>query len=259
MKQHIRTAFTLFAGAVFLLSGSLLLKTLADDRQSEDRYEALEQYVSFAPVLPKEPAHSPAVTVPVTEPAEEIVLPQVDFAALSAINPDVVGWICLEGTEISYPIVQGEDNEYYLNHLFDGKKSRSGCIFMDYRCHPDLADTHSIVYGHHLKNGTMFTGLMNYKSQEFYDAHPTGLILTSDAVYTIRFFSGYVSDNDSNAWELELNASNQGAWVDAVCRRSYFSPQSVPGPIDRILTLSTCTYEFEDAKFVLHGYLERCD
>ena len=86
MKQHIRTAFTLFAGAVFLLSGSLLLKTLADDRQSEDRYEALEQYVSFAPVLPKEPAHSPAVTVPVTEPAEEIVLPQVDFAALSAIT-----------------------------------------------------------------------------------------------------------------------------------------------------------------------------
>lgn len=256
MRPGIRTTLILLTGAVFLLSGYLFLKTLGDYRQGQVGYEALEQYVSA--VLPTEPPHSPAVTVSEPEVTEMVAaVPQVDFLALAEINPDVAGWICLDGTNISYPFVQGQDNDHYLTHLFDGTKNRAGCIFMDYRCSPDLSDVHTIIYGHHLRDGTMFTELMSYKRQEFYDAHPTGLLLMPDGAYMIRFFAGYVSDNDSNAWDLELDPDGLTAWIDSVCRRSYFSPESVPGPDDRIVTLSTCTYEFEDAKFVLHGYLER--
>ena len=116
-----------------------------------------------------------------TQPDEDYtVWPEVDFAALREINPDIVAWIYIEGTKINYPIVQGEDNSYYLKHLFSGEWNGSGCIFLDFRNDASFADRHSIIYGHHMKNGTMFTDLDKYKKQEFFDEHPIALLITPD-------------------------------------------------------------------------------
>ena len=86
----------------------------------------------------------------------------------------------IEGTKINYPIVQGEENSYYLKHLFSGEWNGSGCIFLDFRNDASFADRHSIIYGHHMKNGTMFTDLDKYKKQEFFDEHPIALLITPD-------------------------------------------------------------------------------
>lgn len=202
------------------------------------------------------PSVNPTEDSPVvTEAPDTSAWPLVEFAQLSKINPDIVGWIYIEGTNINYPVVQGTDNNYYLKHLFDGSYNSSGCIFMDAACASDFSDPHSIIYGHHMKNKSMFSGLMDYKDQAFYDEHSVALLVTPSAYYKIHFFSGYVSDTWGNAWNLNFNEYEYISWLNDIQRKSCFTSDYIPTSEDRIVTLSTCTYEFDTAKFVLHGYV----
>ena len=98
-------------------------------------------------------------------------------AGLKEINEDCVAWIYIEDTAINYPVVQGSDNSFYLKHLIDGKWNSAGCIFLDFRVDSNISDRHSIIYGHHMKDGTMFSGLTKYKKQDYYEAHPEGLLI----------------------------------------------------------------------------------
>ena len=150
-------------------------------------------------------------------------------------NPDIVAWIYIEGTKINYPIVQGEDNRYYLKHLFSGEWNGSGCIFLDFRNDASFADRHSIIYGHHMKNGTMFTDIDKYKKQEFFDEHP-------------------VAPRD-DAWEIGFTEAEFEVWLQNAADRSCFTSEIAPNISAHILTLSTCSYEFDDARFVLVGAL----
>lgn len=259
MKQKLRLVLLFLLAAVFLFSGWKLAENLLTYQESSQVYDTLSQYVSFE-TAPRVPATAPPVqdfTVP-TEPKPDVSRwPQVDFEELEKINPDVVGWIYIAGTNINYPIVQGEDNDHYLTHLFDGKRNRAGAIFLDVRCDPYFFDRHSIIYGHHLKNGTMFTRLMRYKRQSFYDEHTEILLVTPDAYYSLRVFSGYVANNHSSAWELELDDEEHALWIQEIQQKSCFKTEYAPGPEDPIITLSTCTYEFDNAKFLLHAYVEQ--
>lgn len=252
MKKNVRICLILFFTFTLLLSGWKLWQINSGYREGHSSYKALEQYVSFEETLEEPTLPDPmySSTAP-TQMPDVSHWPQVDFIQLSEINPDVVGWICIDGTNINYPIVQGGDNDYYLTHLFDGSWNGSGCIFLDCRSNVDFSDSHSIIYGHNMKDGKMFAGLMDYKAQAFYAEHPTALLVTPGAYYEIQFFSGYVTDDADTAWEL----SPEEEWLEAVQMKSYFTPEILPKPGDRIVTLSTCSYEFMDAKFVLHGYI----
>ena len=261
MKKIIRSILFLIFLFVFAFSAWQLWKICAGYKAGKESYNKLEQYVSFA-----EPEDFSAnVISPTTAPAEDStaatelpdisVWPLVDFVQLSEVNPDIVGWIYIEGTNINYPVVQGTDNDYYLKHLFDGTYNSSGCIFLDYRCSADFSDRRSIIYGHHMNNKTMFGGLMSYKDQSFYEEHSTALLVTPTAYYRVQFFSGYVSDNWSNAWDLDLDDTNYTAWLKGILEKSCFNTNYVPNLDDNIITLSTCTYEFSNAKFLLHGYI----
>lgn len=226
-------------------------------RQGEQSYDVLTQYVAFAEL---EQADENIEEVMDDLAQEETVpdtsdWPQVDFEELAQINPDVVGWIFLEGTNINYPVVQGQDNEYYLDRLFDRTRNDSGCIFMDTGCKKDFSGRNSILYGHHMKDKSMFAILPAYKSQTFYEEHPEMLLVTPDAYYRVRFFSGYVADTFANAWGLHFNDDSFGNWLEELRERSCFLAKDAPGVKDRVITLSTCTYEFSSAKFVLHGYI----
>lgn len=258
MKRKLRLALVFVLAAVFLFSGWKMATSLLSYRESEDSYSALAQYVSFetTPQSPDTVPSVPEAPVP-TEPKPDVSRwPQVDFEELAKINPDVIGWIYIPDTNINYPIVQGQDNDHYLHYLFDGKKNRAGSIFLDYRCSPDLSDRHSILYGHHLKNKTMFSRLMRYKKQSFYDEHTEILLVTPDAYYALRVFSGYVADNQANAWDLNMTDAEHTDWVAEIQAKSCFQTDYAPGPEDAILTLSTCTYEFTDAKFLVHAYVD---
>lgn len=263
MKKTIRIILLVFFVVVLLFSLWQLCGIFIGYQEGKDSYYSLEQYVSFT-----ETENSAVETVSPEEDATEnsdagsdtpdlSAWPQVDFTQLAEINSDIVGWIYIEGTHINYPIVQGADNKYYLNHLFNGTYNGSGCIFLDYRCTSDFTDRHSIIYGHHMKDKSMFSGLVNYKKQSFYDEHPVALLVTPSAYYEICFFSGYVTDTWSDAWDRSFTEYEYISWLNDIQRKSLFTADYVPTNQDKIMTLSTCTYEFDTAKFVLHGYISQ--
>jgi len=114
----------------------------------------------------------------------------------------------------------------------------------------------TVIYGHRMKNGTMFAALGNYQEQVYYDAHPVFLLVTPEGRYVVELFSGYVADTAESAWMLDFSDEQAYlAWLEEVGEKSAFSSKVSPRAEDRVVTLSTCSYEFENARFVLHGVL----
>ena len=224
---------------------------ITDEYQAgEQVYEELEQYIVMPETVPVETTDTEENVEAETAPVQ-IQWPEVDFEALAQVNSDIVGWIYVPGTVINYPVVQGADNEYYLKHLFNGKTNSSGCIYLDCGAEGDFASMNSVLHGHHMKNGSMFAGICKYKDQSYFDEHPTAMLLTPDGNYQVEFFSGYVCEVTADAWDYDFDE----AWLDKRIRSSYFDAEVTPTMDDRILTLSTCCYDFKDARFVLHGIL----
>ena len=180
----------------------------------------------------------------------------VDFSVLSAMNADVAAWIYSADTVIDYPVVQGSDNVYYLDHIFDGTYNKLGTLFVDCRNAPGFSDWNTIIYGHNMNNGSMFASLTNYTKQAYYEAHPEMFLVTPNGTFRLELFSGYVTPSDSDAYTFSFaDASAFSEFLENIRARSDFdSPVSVEAS-DRIVTLSTCTYDFEDARYVVHGKL----
>ena len=182
----------------------------------------------------------------------------IDFAALTAINPDVIGWIVIDGTNIDYPIVQGSDNDAYLHKTFSGERNSSGSIFLDCRNAPDFSDRNSIIYGHKMKNGSMFAGLTQYKEQGFYEQHPAFTIYTPDAEYRCEVFAAYVTSGVSEAYTLDFNGDVDFAeYINDAVSRSLVQTGVAPTAKDRIVTLSTCDYTYDNARMVVQARLVR--
>lgn len=262
MKKVIFGVLSLIFLSIFAVSSWKVFTIVKEYRDGSNTYAALEQHISFdepAPTEKEEPEENQTEAAE-TEPAvtDDTLWPQIDFDALAEINPDIIGWIYLEDTQINYPVVQGSDNSYYLNRLFDGTVNRAGSIYLDVDCASDFSGRNSVIYGHHLKNGTMFTDLMGYKKQEFYDEHPTALLITPERKFKLHFFSGYVANVSASAWDMEFSDEDYGQWLSELVEKSTFAPGIEPAISDRIVTLSTCTYEFSNARYVLHGILQDC-
>lgn len=254
-KKRLYAILILFFAGIFAIGVFQVYRQLREYEEGDASYTDIEQYVSIEEE-PEDDSDEQESESQSGESESDVSWPAVDFAALSEINPDIVAWIYIEGTEINYPVVQGSDNQYYLKHLFNGKWNSSGCIFLDSRNTPDFSDRHSIIYGHHMKNGTMFSGLTEYKKQEFYDAHPTVLLLTPEKNIRIEIFAGYVASVSDKAWEIALGSDKEfGDWLEAAEERSYFESEVTFAVTDRIVTLSTCSYEFDNARFVLLGVI----
>lgn len=245
---------------VFAFSAWQLMDILLEYRRGQQTYTEMEQFVSIPettePTQPKET--QPAATQAQVQPEEEEIIPwpQVDFAALQQVNPDVVGWIYIPETNVNYPIVQGEDNDQYLYRLLTGEYNSSGSIFMDAGVKRDFGGQNTPIYGHNMKNGTMFAGITGYKSQEFYDAHPSAYLVTPEKNYLIHLFSGYVVSVRGDAWDVVFEEEVFPRWLEEIQRKSYFAADVTPNSQDRIVTLSTCTYETDNSRFVVHGILE---
>lgn len=253
MKKFICILLILVLLAVMGYALWQIFGITAEYEAGADSYEALEQFVVMPEKIPA-PTAPEGETIPPAE-TEAIQWPAVDFEALAQVNSDIVGWLYIPGTVINYPLVQGADNDYYLTHLFDGKTNSSGCIFLDSGAAGDFSAMNSVLHGHHMKNGSMFAGICEYKDPVYFEAHPTGLLLTPGGNYEVRFFSGYVCATDSDAWNSVFSEADHGPWLEERARLSCFGSDVTPTTEDKVLTLSTCSYEFKDARFVLHGIL----
>lgn len=252
-KKRLYAILILFFTGIFALGAFQVYRQLREYEEGDSSYTDIEQYVSIEEE-PEDDSNGQENESQSGESESDVNWPAVDFAALSEINQDIVAWIYIEGTEINYPVVQGSDNQYYLKHLFNGKWNSSGCIFLDSRNTPDFSDRHSIIYGHHMKNGTMFSGLTEYKKQEFYDAHPTILLITPNQNFRVEVFAGYVANVKDDAWRIRFDSNKElEKWLQHTQDHSWFESETTPAVTDRIITLSTCSYEFDNARFVLVG------
>ena len=240
---------------VFIFAAYQLYHTFHGYHQAEKEYENLAaQYVSTAPEVqtqPAEPTPTPEVT-PEATPAVVSGPIQVDFAALKAQNDEVVGWIYSPNTVISYPVVKGVDNDFYLYHTFDGTPNASGSIFMDAVCDTDLSQSNTILYGHHMNNGSMFASIADYKQAGYLEAHPVLYYYTPDRTYLLEVFCMFVTGPDSDVYTFNFTSPEEfERYLESWRSRSNFDTDVEVTGEDHIMTLSTCTYEYEDARYVV--------
>lgn len=168
----------------------------------------------------------------------------VDFAKLQAINPDVVGWIVVKDTEISYPVVKGTDNDYYLTHTFEKKNNYAGSIFMDYTASSDFSDMNTFIYGHNVYHGTMFAELANYMDKQFFTDHPYVYLYTPQGNYKLQVFSAYIDKADSTSYRMGfVSVDDFTNYLNEVISKSAYSSGVEVSGNDRIVTLYTCSYE----------------
>lgn len=178
---------------------------------------------------------------------------EVDFDALLEKNEDIVGWLYSEDTPINLPVVQSSDNDYYLRRLIDGTGNNSGTLFVDYRNDGAFSDGNTIIYGHNMKNKEMFGTLSNYKEQSYFDEHPMMWLLTPDGDYKIELVAGYVTPTSSDVYSFEQSEEDVLAMVQQAVEKSTFHTNIELDPGERFLTLSTCSYEYDNARYVLIG------
>lgn len=268
MKKKRRWPLFLLIGvllALFLGSGAAILFFNGRYRRGRRLYErAGSEYVSVR-AQTDAPAAAPAATEPdpaqppsetPTEAPREQPPITVDFDALCAEYPDVVGWIYCADTAISYPLVQGADNDVYLHHAYDGSYCYAGSIFLEAANAPDFSDGNSVIYGHNMRDGSMFHCLSDWSDQAFYDAHPVLWLLTPAGDYRLELFSGRLTDARSGCYALSFaNEAQQRQYVSDALAASDFQSAVQPQPGDRLVLLSTCAYEFDEARYVLHARL----
>lgn len=261
-QKAIAVISVLLLLAAFGISTYKIVSAVREYRKSSDAYTDLRDYV-----IPVNENNLPDNTESGSlEGSEEDSLGWysrvskvgADFEALAKINNDVVAWISIPSTRLSYPVTQTDDNSYYLNHLFTGESNICGCAFLDYRNDESFYSRNSIVYGHRMDDGSMFTCIQNYKKQSYYDEHPTATLYTPEGTFTIEFFSGYLTEAYGDPWRMSF-ASDEAylEWHDALVERSDFTSDVSFSENDRVITLSTCSRSFSNARYVLHGVIRQ--
>lgn len=257
----------------FLVSSALLMGQFRDNAGGEEAYsEALalasgsgktqKSTVSEKTVQKSETETAPAepvwVPAPVTEEdpwMEEMA--KIDLEALRQVNPDVIGWIRIPQSKINYPLLQGEDNDYYLNHAWDHRETSVGSIYLEHRSSADLTDYNTIVYGHNMNDGSMFAGLRNYATMGYWEKHPYVYLTTDDGVLRYEVFSSYKADIDSVTYGLSFQQKETKAnFLINALEQTKLDTKIVPEENDRILTLSTCSGAGYTTRWVVHARLK---
>lgn len=257
MKKVLLIITAIIFMAAFAFGGYMLYRGINEYAQGDTLYDDITCFVKIPNPYPSvTPSPRPSESESKVKNSEDshIAWPEVDFNALHEINSDIVGWLFCEDTEINYPVVQTDDNNYYLKHLFNRDYNANGCLFLDCRVSDDFSDSHSIIYGHNMDSGSMFSSLEGYKNQEYYDAHPQLLLVTPEANLQIKLFAGYVANVEDDAWQVDFsNEVEFDMWLSSATGRSTFKSNISPLATDRIITFSTCSYESDNPRFVVQG------
>lgn len=267
-------AIVILIGGI-LFSGWKLFSIFRAYKAAADEFSSMsEQFTSKretgtdttpAPSTPKPEARNEDEEPP-EEP--EIIFQSVDmecgfnvnFDAMWQTNPDVVGWLNSEGTVIDYPVMHGATNDTYLHANWKGSYSVSGSIFTNYRCRGDLSDLNTIIYGHNMKDGSMFHSIKSYNTQSYYENHPYMWYVTPEANYVLYVVGAFVAETTSPVYSTYDSVDEVRDLLRYAKTHSDFTPDYVISGLDadtivenakRMVVLSTCSYEFNNARFVV--------
>ena len=232
--------------AVLVACAVLLICRAAENRRADDEYNNLTDAVTI-------PTESP-------EPEEPYVSP-IDFEELWAINPDVIAWIKVPGTDIDYPVMYSKaDNSYYLNHNIYGEELISASIFVEYYNHSNFSDFNTVIYGHNMNDGSMFGQLHRYEDADFFSENRTVYIYLPDRTLTYNIFAAHFVSNDHILGVCKnKDPKSCAAYIESIFADKS-SDASIDGSVsvtadDRIITLATCDRYKRDQRFVIHAVL----
>ena len=243
----------------------LALRELGERGQSNGYYQELSgalhretdspaQTPTAAPTdAPSAPATDmPAVSQPAPSETPAPAGSAIDFDLLRQTCPDAVGWIAIEGTQIDYPVVQGKDNAFYLDHLPDGTQNAAGSIMMDAACDGLFGDEINILHGHHMKNRSMFGGLDFYREEAYYLEHPTIRLFTPNGDHEAAIFAAFTVDGEAFGYPTVF-ASDEAfaAFLEQAREKSAFQADVQVTRGDRLLILSTCAYSYETERLLV--------
>ena len=253
-KRAIVCGILILALCVMAFSGYKLWETqriYAEGNQSYEELAALVRNIS-----PVSPGSSQQSTASPQELLVEIPELSIDFAALMAVNPDSAAWLYCPDTVMDYPVMAASDYDWYLRHLPDGTQNANGTLFLDYNNPSDFSGRLNIIYGHHMKSGRMFGSLAEYKRQAYFDEHPYLYLYTADnGNYRIDLLYGCVvgaGEWRDRAFMYEANLTPLLAYA---AHNTTFESDAAYTQDDRFVVLSTCSYEFNDARYVVIGVL----
>lgn len=259
-KKGIMRILTLLCLAVFLFSAWKLVGIFQEYREAEQLYnDAANEFTTLNSDQDKEHA------VPVPTMREQAPV-EVDFSKLLKINDDIIGWIYMEDTVVNYPLLQGENNLYYLDKTLYKKYLASGSIYLDCDNEPDFSDAHSIIFGHNMKNHTMFGDLSDLRDEDYLKEHPyVDLILTDGTWMRYEICSMYRAHVEDGTFRAPLNkAKNFKPFMELITEKNMYADSELDLPVvqedDKVLTLSTCTEDSADLeRFVVHAVLVSVD
>ena len=262
MKKICRYGAMALLSIVFVWGVVMMARQAVGYQQSEALYDDARQLAFSAAGKDEEPATTVPETTAAQEttPAEEpdagavtVVQPQqltpepvqqlqkTDLAALKQVNPDVLGWIYIPDTIISYPLMKTTDRDSYLHLAWDGTPNENGSIFLEKSNRRDFSDFNTIIYGHLMADGSMFGSLKNYQTMEYGEEHPYVYIATAAGVYRYQIFAAYEAPVQSDTYRLYFEEdTHRQAALEHYLHSSVLDTGIVPQVTDRILTLSTC-------------------
>ena len=269
-KKILRIILMSLLAVVFAVSVGMMIfyqiehqKTLADAEEAA-RLAGLHQGTESRPPETAPPtAGSPEVAEPPEEgppegslPEEALDLAGIDLGALREVNGDVVGWISIPGTIVSYPLIQGKDNRYYLRRNWKKESRNAGCIFLEAEVSRDLTDFHTIIYGHLMTDETMFGILKYYREADYWREHPRIYIVMDDGIYRYDIFAAHETPLTAIVYRLDVEKKHLEEEFIRFCKeQSVWDSELTPEASDRILTLSTCTGNGYSKRWVVHGVL----
>ena len=169
-------------------------------------------------------------------------------------NEDYRFWLTIEGTQIDNPVVQSDNNEFYLENDFEKNKNIAGTLFMDYR-NNSLNDKNTIVYGHHMKDGSMFGELKKFRDKDFFNENNKIIINNDENISVYEVFSVYVTDNSTDYLKVSFNDELYSEYLQEAINKSIHKSNIDVNVDDKIITFSTCSYDFKDARLVVHAKL----
>lgn len=252
---------TVLLAAVFLVSAAMVVRQqlqyqqIASDSAEAARIAGLPERTEARPAATAPPPQTEEILNPL--PEEAAALTDIDLSALQEVNEDVLGWISIPGTELSYPLLQGEDNQFYLKRNWKKQWNDGGSIFLESTNHSDLTDFHTIVYGHRMLNDTMFGTLKYFRQPDFWQEHPSVYIVTADGLYQYDIFAAYEAGVKSILYRLDLEESElKGEFLQYCQDSSTIETGAVPTEQDQILTLSTCTGSGHAKRWVVQAVLQ---
>lgn len=249
MLKKVRPLLLIVSVLVFIYSAVMLISHFYNLYRNDRSYNKLKNIYSIEQNLNLE-EDKPSLDT----------LRKEKFNKLQEINKDIVGWIYIPNTKIDYPVVKTSNNEFYLNRDAEKNTNKAGAIFMDYRNSLDESfntkDKNTVLYGHHMKDGSMFADLKKFKDQDFFNENKYIYMDTKDGRKKYEIFSVFIAKTDFNYIKSQFNNEKDFTnFSKSIQEKSSISTDIKLSNTDEFLTLSTCTYEFDDGRLALVGRL----